>query len=478
MKKIKDLIVGLFKLLFSRWRFLTLYITFTVIAVSGWYIDIVGWFSGTEDYAASVKAQYGDINILNVLVFIIGSVVFLGYLWVDLKNKRLEKMITGDVTIKNSTLLGDANQAVAQAENSQAISAPQGQITINNITGITEERCRDIFDEKLPVALQDYSVEAEFVAKGRAFKFRQKLLPRLGEEENGFASFTDPSFQFLLIEAQKAAASTDREADYDVLSELLANRVKVGTDRRLYLGINKAVSVLPFVSDDQLAGMTIQFCIAKISSKSNNIISGLSAVDDCYGKILGTTELPEGNNWLDSLEAGGLVKYLELPLQSFKKSRDLFLETFNSYTVTGIQKKSEKYRQALGLLKGVGLPETTLIEHELNSDYVRLVALNDTDIEGLQITKILGNGIKLSGPLNNEQKDTVRKVMGLYDDEAKLKNDFKDRLINKVREFPNLKKVMDWWDANTTYFDLTIVGKILANANANKCDARIPIMVK
>ena len=41
-----------------------------------------------------------------------------------------------------------------------------------------------------------------------------------------------------------------------------------------------------------------------------------------------------------------------------------------------------------------------------------------------------------------------------------------------------MKKVMDWWDANTTYYDLTIVGRILANANANKCDARIPIMVK
>lgn len=478
MKVIKDLIVGLHRLLFSRWRFLTLYITFTVIAVSGWYIDIVGWFSSSEDYAASVKAQYGDINILNVLVFIMGSMVFLVYLWVDMKNKRLEKIITGDVTIKNSTLLGDANQAVANAENSQAISAPQGQITINNITGITEERCRDIFDEKLPVALRDYSAEAEFVAKDRAFKFRQKLVPRLGEEENGFASFIDPSFQFLLIEAQKAAASTDREADYDVLSELLANRVKVGTDRQLYLGINKAVSVLPFVSDDQLAGMTIRFCIAKIYSKSNNIIGGLSVLDDCYGKILGKTELPEGNNWLDSLEAGGLVKDLGLPLHSFKKSRDIFFETFNSYTITGIQKNSERYRQALDLLKGVGLPESMLIEHELNSDYVRLIAIDVDSIDALQLNRQLENGAILSIPLNDNQKDVLKSIMALYEGEMNLKEDFKNRFISKVREYPNLMKVMDWWDTNTTFFELTIVGKILANANANKCDARIPIIVK
>ena len=63
-------------------------------------------------------------------------------------------MIAGDVNIKNSSPFGDANQAVANAENSQAINAPQGQVTINNVMGITEERCRDIFDEKLPIALQ------------------------------------------------------------------------------------------------------------------------------------------------------------------------------------------------------------------------------------------------------------------------------------------------------------------------------------
>lgn len=478
MNRIKTCLIKLFGVLFSRWRFLTLYISFTVIAVSGWYIDVVGWFSSSRDFTASVRAHSGEINFLNVLVFIMGSVVFIGYLWGDLKSKRLEKMIVGDVNIKNCSHFGNANQAVANAENSQAINAPQGQVTINNVMGITEERCRDIFDEKLPIALQDYSAEAEIVAKGRAFKFRQRLVPRLGEEENGFTCFTDPSFQFLLIEAQKAAASTDRDSDYDVLSELLANRVKVGADRQLYLGINKAVSVLPFVSDDQLAGMTIHFCIAKISSKSNSIVGGLTAMDDCYGKIVGGVDLPKGDNWLDSLEAGGLVKDLGHPLQSFKSSRDIFLETLDSYFVIGIKKNSERYQQAIGLLREAGLPVNSLIEHELSSDYVRLVFIDENDIEDLQINKELENGIKLSIPLNEGQKETIRKVIRLYEDDMNLKEDFKNKLIDKIREFSNLKKVMDWWDANATYYDLTIVGKILANANANKCDARIPIVVK
>lgn len=478
MVDFKVLATKAIQLLHFRWRFLSLYLAFAVIAISGWYIDIIGWFSSADDYAASIKAQYGDINILNVLVFITGSVVFLGYLWADVKNKRLEKMITGDVNVENHTVFGEANQAVSSGDNSPAVNAPQGQITINNITGITEERCRDIFDEKLPVALHDYSAEAEFVAKGRAFKFRQRLVPRLGEEEKGFDSFTDPSFQFLLMEAQKAAASTDRESDYEVLSELLANRVKVGADRSLYLGINKAVSVLPFVSDDQLSGMTIHFCIAKISTKSNSIIDGLAVIDDCYGKIIGECELPEGDNWLYSLEAGGLVKDLGKPLHSFKKSREIFISTFSDYTITGIKKDSERYHQAIDLLVGAGIPESALIEHELNGDFVRLIVIDEEGIDALQIKEPLENGSILSSSMNDSQKDVLKRILAMYDEEKNVKEDFQSRFISKVREFSNLKKVMDWWDTNTTFFELTIVGKILANANANKCDARIPIMVK
>ena len=349
-------------------------------------------------------------------------------------------------------------------------------ITYNN--GITEERCRTIFDEKLPIALQNYTIESEIVAKDRAYRFRQKLVPRLGEEERGFECFADPSFLFLLMEAQKAAASSDRESDYDVLSELLANRVKVGTDRRLYLGINKAVNMLPFVSDEQLAGITIQFCIAKVSSKANSIAEALKAMDDCYGKIIGNVDLPKGEAWLESLEAGELVKNVGLPLHTFKKSRDIILDIFDIYTQSGIKKDSERHKQALGILHEAGLPDSALIENELNSDYLRLLALDEEGINDLTITQVLENGISLSIPLNEARKEALRKVFALYEREQGLMEDFKNRFILKFNELPNLKKLTEWWDSIPTYFDLTIVGKILANANANKCDARIPIVVK
>ena len=119
-----------------------------------------------------------------------------------------------------------------------------------------------------------------------------------------------------------------------------------------------------------------------------------------------------------------------------------------------------------------------MIENELNSDYLRLLALDEEGINDLTITQVLENGISLSIPLNEARKEALRKVFALYERDQGMMGDFKNRFILKFNELPNLKKLTEWWDGIHTYFDLTIVGKILANANANKCDARIPIVVK
>lgn len=477
VETMKDWAVRIIRIICSRLRFLSLYLIFAGIALNGWYIDVVGWFSSSENYAASISAQYGDINFLNVLVFAIGTLAFLGYLWADVKNKRLEKMIVGDGKIYNRSVLGDANQAVTTGENSSAVNAPQGQVTINHF-GITEERCRVIFDEKLPIALQNYSVESIVVAKERTYKFRQKLVPRLGKEENGYENFADPSFLFLLIEAQKAAASTEREADYDLLSELLATRAKMGTDRKLHMGINKAVNMLPYISDSQLAGITVEFCIAILCPNSNNMNDALSTINDCYGKILNDVELPMGGDWLESLESGGLVKNVNMTLRSFKKSREILLSVMEEYTMTGIRKGGESYQKALDIINSVNLPKDILIEHELNSDYVRLLPINKKHVDDIKLTQQLGQGITLNTILNETQRDGIEQIFALYEGEAGIREDFKNRFVAKYNEYPNLKKVTMWWDGLTSFFELTIVGRILANANANKCDARIPIIVR
>lgn len=58
-------------------------------------------------------------------------------------------------------------------------------------------------------------------------------MPKIVQIDGALEKFAEPSFQFLLTEAHKTAASTERKADYELLSELLVHRIQKGELRIL-----------------------------------------------------------------------------------------------------------------------------------------------------------------------------------------------------------------------------------------------------
>jgi hypothetical protein len=103
-------------------------------------------------------------------------------------------------------------------------NAQQFQIQSETI-GIDEKRAREIYDEKYAIAKRDFTEEALQIANERVEEFENRLIPKIEAVNNGLNAFADPSFQLLLIDAQKAAA-TERVVDYDLLSELLVHRIE------------------------------------------------------------------------------------------------------------------------------------------------------------------------------------------------------------------------------------------------------------
>ena len=129
------------------------------------------------------------------------------------------------------------------------------QLQVQNLNlGIDEKRAREICREQFEVAKRDYTEEAVQIANGRISQFEDRLIPRLQRLENGLASLASPEFQMLLGRAQRAAAATDQEKDYDVLTELLAARVEHGHRRETRAGIKRAVEIVDEVSDEALQG--------------------------------------------------------------------------------------------------------------------------------------------------------------------------------------------------------------------------------
>ncbi len=462
--------------IFSRWKILSAYVIFSALVLSGWYIDIMGFFSSQKDYAGTFRAQHGDLNAYNIMAFLIGTIFYICLMMYDYLRLRLDKLQGESEVIRNSALFGDSNQAVTQnSNNSPAIAGSSGTTINYNIAGITEERCRAIFDEKWLIAVRDFSFESIDKAEERTKNFRTALLSRIGAEENGFESFSDPAFQFLLLDAQKAAATTERKSDYQVLSELLARRTKVGNDRRSQIHIKKAVEMLPFISDDALLGLTIDFLLVRTVPITGNISHGFKILDDTFRKVIGESKLPEGTKWIESLEACGLVKIAIGSFMSMNKSTKIMANKLKGYVLPGIKKDSDNYKKAVDLLTEVNLPTSILEEHKLDSGYVRLSIVSETQIDNMIMERELPEGLKLKIQFTDRQKEVLHDIFALYEQDTTTKEQFVKKLDAEIDKYLYLKKVNDWWDNINTVFQLNQTGIILANANANKYDSNVPI---
>ncbi len=461
---------------FSRWRILSAYVVFSTLVLSGWYVDIIGAFSSQDDYAGAFRAQHGNLNIYNIIAFLIGTMFYICLMLYDYMRLRLNTLQGESDCVNNTTFLGDTNQTVAQnSTNSPAVSKSPGATINYSITGITEERCRAIFDEKWMIAARYFTIESKYKADERMGEFRNRLLARMGTEKKGLEAFGDPAFQFLLMEAQRAAATTERKSDYQVLSELLARRTRIGNDRKDQIHIKKAVEMLPYIPDEALLGLTLNFILLKIVPMTGDIGHGLKVLDSTFEKVIGDDPLPIGSQWVESLEACGLAKIAIGSFMSMNKSTKIMANKLSGYVLPGIKKDSENYQKSVELLAEVNLPSTLLIEHELNPEYVRLGVVGESKIEDLVLNQELPQGMKLTIQITDDQKKVLYKIFSLYQQDATLKEKFEKIMVERIANYHSLKIVMDWWDRIGVVFQITKTGTILANANANKYDRNVPI---
>lgn len=127
------------------------------------------------------------------------------------------------------------NQTQKAGENSQLVQAG----TVNIFNGIDEKRAREICSETYAIARRDFTADAYACANARVQQFENSLIPKMLQIETALSAFSDPAFQFLLASAQRTAAATERNADYDMLSELLICRIEKGQSRKTRAGIRE-----------------------------------------------------------------------------------------------------------------------------------------------------------------------------------------------------------------------------------------------
>lgn len=349
----------------------------------------------------------------------------------------------------------------------------QAQI-VNVNHGINEKRAREIYQEMNLQLRKDYTQEALSIASSRVVEFENKLMPKMQAVSGALEAFADPSFQLLLVEAQKTAASTERPADYDLLSELLIHRFQKGENRITRAGINRAVEIVDQISDDALLGLTVFHAVSRFMPISGDIHQGLDVLNNLYSKII-YRELPTGNEWLDHLDVLDAIRMNSLG--GLKKIKDYYSSILTGYIDVGIEKTSDNFNNAIEILKENGLPENMLVDHVFRNNFVRLNVTDKKQISALKLKhQIPHNGSLLftETSLTEKQVNAIISVYDLYNNDGTLKKQNLDQLMVEWDKRSNLKILRVWWDNIQSSIQITSVGKVLAHSNAQRCHKNLP----
>lgn len=346
------------------------------------------------------------------------------------------------------------------------------QIQAENIIinqGISEERVRAICAEQYSILRKEYTEDAYRIADERVEKFEERLMPRITHVEDALPSFADPTFQLLLRHAQQSAATTEREADYNLLTELLVCHVQKGKERKNRVAIKRAVEIVGEIDNDALCGLTVAHALTTFSPITGNCIDGIKVLNNIFGKII-YQQLPSGNEWLDHLDVLRAVRIM--PLGIMTKTIEYFKDSLNGYICTGLKAESEEYKKAIDILDTAKISRSFLIPNELLDGFYRLAVRNIEVIEKLGF-----NCDSVLVPLSNEQKNALKQIWGMYEKKAALKKQAEDRFIEIWDSFDTLHELKTWWDSIPLVFSITQVGRVLAQTNAKRCDPTLPDLI-
>ena len=340
--------------------------------------------------------------------------------------------------------------------------------------GIDEKRAREVFQEMNLQVRKEYTQEAAEIANSRLQQFEDSLMQKMEQVEGALEAFSDPSFQMLIVEAQKSAASTERLADYDLLSELLIHRFKKDDNRVARAGINVAVDIVDQISDDALLGLTVFHAVGQFAPISKYASDGLNILDELFGKII-YSDLPTGQEWLDHLDILRAVR--QNPYGTIYSIRQIFAEKMSGFVDVGIKINSENHIKAKAILQEIGLSDDLLVEHCFNKEYVRLGVANKRHIEELFVIKdvtICDQIVKLPQKLTQQELSALESIYSLYSQENNVREQNINTLMAELEKRPNLKALNDWWDKIPFLISLTSAGKVLAHSNAQRCDNSLP----
>ena len=350
-------------------------------------------------------------------------------------------------------------------------NSTQIMVSGNVTVGVTEQQARDICRAECAIALQNWAFQAGAFAEARIQKLEDKVLPKMLSYDKNLSIFGDPGFQILLRKAQIAAASSERENDYEILSDLLLHRAEQDKNRERRLGIAKAIEVVDQIDEVALIALYIVYAVSKYIPISPRLNEGLEVLDILYGKILDKKSLPTNSSWMEHLDLLSAIRLSPNGINSFKKIEEYMPERLKNYFETGIKIDSDEYKLVLEKFNTVGVPLSCFEPHPLKEGYVHLTTSREVDNIFLLLKTPQGT---LQTPLSKQQKEAFEYANSINSTLNCKDNEMTESFWKIWEGYPHLKDVRAWWNKLEPYFTITPVGKALANAYIRGKEPSIP----
>lgn len=332
-----------------------------------------------------------------------------------------------------------------------------------------EARVKEIYGEHYRIARQELTEDAFRIADERVEKLEDKLMPKILNLENALNVFADPAFQFILRDAQLSAAATERDSDYELLSELLIRHVQKGEDRKMRAGIRQAVKIVDEIDNDALCGLTVAYAFEQFVPQPGTCAEGLKRLNDTFKSIM-YRDLPTGFEWIDHLDSFKAVRIIpQIFGAKMQKVLDYYRNQMNGYLCVGIKKDSDEYIKALLLLGTLDVDSSGLVPNECLDGYVRLSVANKQSID-----KLMWERDRTRAPINSKQKQVLKQIWDLYSQDSVLKKQVEENFMRIYDSFEALHDFRLWWESIQQPFNITLIGRILAYTNAKRCDSTLP----
>lgn len=313
----------------------------------------------------------------------------------------------------------------------------------------------EVFAKEMLNLYRACTKDAMELARERDKMFAETFIPRIEKIESTINSLKDPDFQFMIQDARETASKTDRKEDWELLSDLLTYHIEKGQSKLIDAGIKRAIKIVNELDLEALCALTV-FCALKFySPKSSKFKEGLSVLNNLFG-VLSYSKLPIGSEWLDHLDLLGAVRVL--PTIRLNKSRDYLCSNYSEFVCVGIKKGTEEFNKVIEILEAYNIPCSVLVDNECLDGYMRLNMDNNTE-------------------LSQEGKEVLLQVKNYYTNDNAAMQLACDNFIQIWDSFENLKKVRVWWDTIPYAFDISCLGRVLAQTNLKRIDPSLPDLI-